>query len=413
MTPGDNIPPEDTLALAGTAMGAGNALTAPAAGRLGMFIGQGAKNVDQDALKRAMTMESMPFNPLEVRRWEVLTDKMFKGSPLSDAELREYEKLATKSAPSREDIFGETGWFKGKDGRWRTEIPDFDSTLKMAPEGSRAGFKSADWYNSGRLDGKVWYEIPYVFGKGATKRTLPDFLDHEELYQQYPFLRDVEVGPTHPTAGSEGLKGSHDPAANKILLSGGTEEDVRSTLLHEIQHAIQQHEDFARGGNTDMFLPQDFKPRMTYAKTLRDDVHKELRDKGFNPYSVENVIEKIVNGQLTPADFPKMSKYDQDWINKLEEHPNLLNQVADMMQHYLPLRNQLEKAYASYRNLHGEAEARLTQDRMELGPVDRMVNAPWKDFDVPEEELIVSGLDGRPRRLVPVQGNPLNSQTPR
>ena len=49
-----------------------------------------------------------------------------------------------------------------------------------------------------------------------------------------------------------------------------------------------------------------------------------------------------------------------------------------------------------YRRLAGEAEARLTQSRMNLTPAERAARPPWLEFDVPREEQIVRGLLGEP-----------------
>lgn len=78
--------------------------------------------------------------------------------------------------------------------------------------------------------------------------TLGDVLDYPELYEAYPELREVKM--EYRTGGSysrfereKGLAG-----ATIALGTNKTPEKLRGTLLHEVQHLIQLHEDFAFGG---------------------------------------------------------------------------------------------------------------------------------------------------------------------
>jgi len=87
---------------------------------------------------------------------------------------------------------------------------------------------------------------------------LPLILKHDELYRQYPKARNIKVTFTEPEAN---FKGGYDSEDNTISLNQEKLEDsdeLKSVILHEIQHAIQEKEGFARGGN-----PQEFiKPRI-------------------------------------------------------------------------------------------------------------------------------------------------------
>jgi hypothetical protein len=68
-------------------------------------------------------------------------------------------------------------------------------------------------------------------------RPLGDVLDHPNLYEQYPHLRDLPV--THTKM--EGLEGAYSPKTKRIYLNTDA-VDKHSTVLHEVQHAIQDHE---------------------------------------------------------------------------------------------------------------------------------------------------------------------------
>lgn len=186
-----------------------------------------------------------------------------------------------KSAPF---IYQETGWMLGVDHRWRFEISDDQARLKLS-ELDLDGAESA-------LSGGVTYSqegslIKAAFGEGATylgafgrteedafkslvrhyairqagpdgfdlnkvrpaeRFTLDTVLDHPELFAAYPFLRTTLVTFTEDPS----YNGHYQEKLGLITLRmGRPPEEILSTLLHEVQHAIQFREDFARGGNSD------------------------------------------------------------------------------------------------------------------------------------------------------------------
>ena len=108
------------------------------------------------------------------------------------------------------------------------------------------------------LRGKPWFRVHMeLFERDAEDvadaalRTvlLEDVLDFPELYEAYPQLRDYRV--YSDMLGSTAYRGMYD-GWNAIVLNDMLgEQEVLGTLLHEVQHAIQKIEGFARGGNED------------------------------------------------------------------------------------------------------------------------------------------------------------------
>ncbi len=108
------------------------------------------------------------------------------------------------------------------------------------------------------LRGKPWFRVHMeLFERDAEDvadaalRTvlLEDVLDFPELYEAYPQLRDYRV--YGDMLGSTANRGMYD-GWNAIVLNDMLgEQEVLGTLLHEVQHAIQKIEGFARGGNED------------------------------------------------------------------------------------------------------------------------------------------------------------------
>jgi hypothetical protein len=147
---------------------------------LGIFAGVGAKTVDRSALDLAKQMFA-------------------RGIP-------------------REQIWDATGWFQGKDGKWKFEISD------------RAAFT--------------------VSGQ---PRTVGGKLVHPELFAAYPDLADIKM-----TYGEPPEHAAHYPADEKrpeAIGVSGLVDPRKEILLHELMHAIQQREGFARGGNVEAIKP--------------------------------------------------------------------------------------------------------------------------------------------------------------
>lgn len=146
------------------------------------------------------------------------------------AQMRRQQEMEAEGARPR-DIVAETGMFRGADGMVRSEISD-------------AGSKAT----------------PFPFGQNPSAEDAPiqvmagSILDHPELYENYPLLANTPVNNMALT--DPGLLGRvggyYDPNTKELTLnprSAGDPEVVRDTMLHELQHMIQEAEGFAKGGS--------------------------------------------------------------------------------------------------------------------------------------------------------------------
>lgn len=95
---------------------------------------------------------------------------------------------------------------------------------------------------------------------------LGDLLHHPVLYDQYPHLRDIDV--ERKDLGSQ-YAGAYDPETGKIELNT-RDPNPRSTLLHEVQHAIQHHENYPGFEGTDT-------TKMTDDEYARNPLENEAR----------------------------------------------------------------------------------------------------------------------------------------
>jgi hypothetical protein len=225
-----------------------------------------------------------------------------KGAKMADMrKLKEAEQLldAGEDAAS---VWARTGWGKGPDGKWRFEIPD----------------------NSSQLTDKAWEG---GFGDGNRLMSIPDAIDHPQLNSAYDMSKDGFLWSDSTGAADGSYSGG------VLTINPGT-RDPRSSALHELQHAIQEREGFARGGG-----PWQFEGDATNA-ALREIVDRETA--GLDRFSVE---AQAIRDRI----FDSFSKDDAFG------YPQKL-----------------------YRSLAGEAEARLTQHRMNLTPEERLGLYPYE-----------------------------------
>lgn len=124
------------------------------------------------------------------------------------------------------DIKVETGWERGRDGIWRFEIPDpFMNTVTIED------------YVKPRFGEAIRIEL--IMNDLTIIKAYPEF-EELKLYAMY--------------SPRKGTVGYYSPATNGMVVSMGKPNDkfdyqIEGVLLHEIQHLIQEIEDFARGGS--------------------------------------------------------------------------------------------------------------------------------------------------------------------
>lgn len=131
--------------------------------------------------------------------------------------IAEAESLFEQGFKNKE-VYGRTGVFRGADGKLRFEIDDRAATVMDVPM------------------------------SGTTMR-LEDYLDHPELYELYPSMRGMPVDFKRPDD-MRGVFGSFSPSNQRISLAMNDPDRMRSTLLHEAQHAVQDREGFSGGSST-------------------------------------------------------------------------------------------------------------------------------------------------------------------
>ena len=174
-----------------------------------------------------------------------------------------------------------TGWERGADEKWRYEIPDFRNIdprgnidfFKNNPDYKRyfdliAKSNKAYFFNGeftkeeerelSALDRKL-HGLEYQTFRNPDKLTLKDYMDAPELFKAYPQLRNLPVKIEALPDNTEGAY-TYQDGAPVIKISKGIMDSAlagvtipfKRVMAHEIQHAIQLEEGFAKGGSEEM-----------------------------------------------------------------------------------------------------------------------------------------------------------------
>jgi hypothetical protein len=223
-----------------------------------------------------------------------------------------------KKGVSPEEMWKQTGTFRSPDKQLRQEISDVNLKIK-------------DYRATG----------------GGISISHPEL---QAAYDQIP--RGVRVQHTPELDQTAGYKSPRDALSWKMG-EGGTifvnadQIPPKDVYAHELQHAIQAKEGFARGGSPEK-IKKDFM-------------------------------------QFAPS----------EWVEYAKSLPNYQNQKTPeaqkaFIESFVKMR--LGSPDEAYLKLAGEAEARAVQARMNMTPAQRSQTFPLQSYDVPIDQLIIKGL---------------------
>lgn len=224
-----------------------------------------------------------------------------------------------------------TGWELGVDGKWRYEI----SNGKIN--------KSFSLNNS--YDDLIDKEVGEV--------SLRDFYVNEDLYNAYPEIGNIKVKFFSDKRGLlDNFEMFFYRDTNNIYVNSLIYEDIREgynasifekAFAHELQHAVQSFEGFARGGNTNSIRDR-IKNAVGYFRGDDSKRNYEGRDDQEFRDSLEKLIKKELNIPTS---------------NLLNVDSNFIEVFSDYFSKVV------------YNNLAGEVEARNVQSRINMSPEQR------------------------------------------
>lgn len=302
--------------------------------------------------------------------------------------LREAQEMLSAGA-DMESIRKATGWHEGMDGKWRWEIDDSKMEYHRAGD-ALFGRNHPEYAEQQRLEQKMLYgeltdteqarlrALTETWGRERNRLServergnarLEDVLDHEELFRAYPQLRHVRVVFDETP---KGVLGSFSAEGNQITISEELRDAPQDVLIHEIQHAIQNAEGFAKGSNR-----QYWEEKLTNGDEIQSKGFQEAREKLIQ-FQLDEANEEVLAlrdrlekaGELDDG----FREYDRIWEEA--ERRGLdkkINEYYDLRENYY---NQLHKPQRSvpselYYNTAGEIEARDAANRRPMSSETR------------------------------------------
>lgn len=336
-------------------------------------------------------------------------------------------------------IWKETGTFKGPDGMWRQEIDDSGAKLtgnKLPTEyidgyGNLESWRLTDSLKHDKLmsaypeSANIRSSFSNSVPEEASYSPALDWISYNERYAKRPlfseqqnatineandalnafinsprvrrmdaiadktaFVDDARFEKVFNRFGGEGIEKKRSELsaaltkAKKNAISnpgGGNALDGKNTLsttLHELQHAIQQREGWARGGSPDVAFRD---PRMWGDGAEGSDIARKMLKDKLKEMSTPMPVEKYAkDAWQSDVVTPEILAAYKDYAKTIKSSARQFETEA-----------QKTVAQEWYRRLAGEAEARATQSRMGMDAAKRREVFPLDSYDVPLNELII------------------------
>lgn len=254
------------------------------------IVGSGTAEADTDTLHRSfeeiIERLNRPVND-ESTLYQFIGESGAARLDRQDKALQMLDRLAVarsmeKNGESPARIKLAVGWERGADGLWRYELDDSEAEYRKYGDArllSDSEYQrkeelwkqiEASFYGGPDVDESVYEEFDAINEKWseaaqarrerveAGQGLLSDILYHPTLFKAYPRLADIPV--TFEDISAEGQtvfipQTLGKPRVQKIVIREGrrqyaSDDQLLSILMHEVQHVIQNAEDFAMGGST-------------------------------------------------------------------------------------------------------------------------------------------------------------------
>ena len=335
------------------------------------------------------------------------------------AALRRAEALE-KSGTDNETIRQETGWYRGRDGKWRFEIDDSGMKTRKAYVSEREKTQALREYTArfknltgdgltneqrgilreyvsqrerGEFSDKTYQQLTDMLGDefenfaaalegkmsasaGKNDLSLAEYINHPKLFEAYPDLKNVTVRFDSLPDGQKGYFSKRD---NTIVLSDSLFGEETDVVLHELQHVIQNTEGFTGGAS-----PEYWNREATYneaTEKYRDNRARLLHglsaeDRAlYDEYrSTEREMGAMLDGSVL-YDESRMDElekrsdelyrelYGKEWFGKLNRYDRILGDASEAVKEF-------------YWNTAGEIEARDTAARRRMTAEERKKTPP-------------------------------------
>ena len=316
----------------------------------------------------------------EIRRMFVLA---------SEQEAARGEALEQEGKP-REDIWRETGLLRDAKGNWLTEIDDSGAQFRadgdarlLQEERYRRLQELTDKWEDGSLDDAETAEMDslgdeYSDRVWEEKYELQDYLAHDKIYQEFPMLRHANVRFEKLP---DGVNGYYRKRDFSIVLSRELFGKGKRTILHEIQHILQDMQKRPGGSS-----PEYWNRKMNEGLRIREnDLAISRADKEYRrlfdsaPEELKNKIRELNRAKLA-KNYEAVLRLE-DALYHDERYSDLFSAIdnADFERRTERGRELLPREL--YRNTAGEIEARETSARADMTAEERRAEMPDLGWD--------------------------------
>jgi len=334
---------EPMNAILGMLTGTLQPLEAPAAAAANLIPADDMAGEGFATAAATMGLGGLLSGPRGLLDYDPSETRIFLGPRSSGADLDALTRARDLSARRRspDEIWEQTGWFKGADGNWRYEIDDSRAVLRQ-PAAGALNYDGPGYQTN--YSGGVLHQ-PLL---GGTYRGV-------EYKPAYDFMGDMDFSRENSP------RGSFDRDTSRIAVAGPSARDGLPVALHELQHAVQRQEGFAGGSNPGFEMSELLAERAaerTNLSRLIDETQSALGLSGYRPQH-------------------------QDLLPLYERYDELLNRAIPS-----------DQAYQRYLRVAGEVEANNVMNRLRMTAGERRATPPWVTQDFPYGEQIVRSQRG-------------------
>lgn len=233
----------------------------------------------------------------------------------------------------------------------------------------------------------------------SSELTVGDILKYDDLFEAYPEAKNIQIVP-HKIKGDESYGGSFaqptksNPRGGISINPRMNPDQVRSVILHELQHYVQFADYLHRGANKNEFLPAGINQvenvlqaqtnkfsnmLMTTATpeglSLAGELKLKLKLRNSKPSEVINDVMRYISPTGTTIE---KSKVARDAVAELEKliGKETTDEIIAHANKVKQLNTVKERAFNNYLSASGEVEARFTQSRRNMTFEERMQEIP-------------------------------------
>ena len=309
----------------------------------------------------------------------------------NDARIKAYQ--FEQDGKSELEIFKETGWYRGVDGKWRFEIDD--SEAKVYRRGDAEISKDSDYAEWNEMSDDILWglideedteameryeklsEKAKLLEESRKNKRVSDYLDHPALFDAYPFIKNIRVNQTDMEGSQLGSLSMYDGInITKRYFEEYQELNLKKTLLHEIQHVIQHYERFAGGANTDLWKNIKItKNQKEFNEAIKRK--NEAFDGGNDEF--KSLVRKLNRLQLEQNFGEEYDHIENELYEKYEKR--YMDYDNAMFDARMYADSEELSAFEKYEMTAGEIEARETENRSEWPEESRKNKLPKRTTD--------------------------------